>query len=85
MADRILRGPAAAAKLGLPISSLYEWLHEPPKDVPPLPRPRKVGLRSVGWLESELDALIASLPTTDPKPRASRRKKSSKPASERAA
>ena len=51
MADRILHLLDAAEKLGISVSSLYEWLSTPPPDVPPLPRPRKVGPRSVGWPE----------------------------------
>ena len=73
MADRILRVSAAAEKLGVGVSTLYEWLADPPAGVPALPRPRKVGPNAVGWLESELDALIASLPLTEARPRAIRR------------
>jgi prophage regulatory protein len=51
---RILKRPAVTAKTGLERSALYQRMQrgEFPKQV-------RLGPKSVGWLESEIDAWIA--------------------------
>jgi predicted DNA-binding transcriptional regulator AlpA len=70
--DRIVRPLEAAELLGIGVSTLYEWLSDASAEHP-LPRPRKVGPRSVGWPLSELEEFIRRLPRTDALPRATRR------------
>jgi len=54
--DRVLRPRQAAAKLGLGKSRLYELVKDGV-----LPRPIRItGERAVGFLESELNAFLAS-------------------------
>lgn len=53
--DRIIRRPEVQSKTGLPCSSLYEKMAKGQ-----FPKPIKLGERSVGWRESEIDAWIAS-------------------------
>ena len=50
---KILRLPSVKEKTGKPTSSIY-WMIE--RGV--FPKPIKLGKRSVGWLESEIDEWI---------------------------
>jgi prophage regulatory protein len=56
---QILRCTAVTQKLGIAKSTLYDWLNpkSPRYDVS-FPKPFKIGLASVGWLEAEIDAWI---------------------------
>jgi len=51
--DRIFRPEAAAAKLGISRSTLYELIARGL-----LEKPQLVGIRAVGWYESQLDAYL---------------------------
>jgi len=53
MAIRIIRLPTVIEKIGKPRSSIYRMIQEGifPKQI-------KLGARSVGWLESEIDEWI---------------------------
>lgn len=54
MNDRILRLPSVIEKTGKPRSSIY-WMVE--NDL--FPKPLKLSVRSVGWLESEINQWIS--------------------------
>jgi len=53
MAHTILRLPAVKARIGLSRSTIYLRIAEGT-----FPRPVSLGLRAVGWLESEIDAWL---------------------------
>lgn len=72
--ERIVRPAEFAARLGIGVSTLYEWMAAPGGDGPP--RPRQVGPRAVGWPLSVVEAFIRALPTAPAAPRASRRSRS---------
>jgi predicted DNA-binding transcriptional regulator AlpA len=72
--ERIIRPVEAAQLLGISISTLYDWLANPENCASPLPRPRQVGPRAVGWPSSEFEAFVRDLPPSNALPRASRRK-----------
>jgi predicted DNA-binding transcriptional regulator AlpA len=72
--ERVIRPAEAAQLLGIGISTLYEWLSDPAACAKPLPRPRQVGPRAVGWPSSEFEAFIRDLPPSVALPRAARRK-----------
>ena len=56
---KVLRMPAVEDKLGVARSTVYDWLNpNSPRYDPTLPRPRRLGKHSVGWIESELDEWI---------------------------
>ena len=63
MNAKILRLPAVKARTGLSRSSIYSRISEGT-----FVRPLKIGPRSVGWLESEIDAWIALQVATSRKP-----------------
>ncbi len=53
---KVLRLPAVVSKLGIAISTIYDWLNaKSPRHDPAFPKPYPLGKQSVGWLESELD------------------------------
>ncbi|WP_050602984.1 AlpA family transcriptional regulator [Ruegeria sp. 6PALISEP08] len=59
MPDRILRRPAVEDRTGKSRSGIYEAIN--PKSRwydPTFPKPVKIGLRSVGWFESEVNEWI---------------------------
>ena len=58
---KILRVPALVKKLGIGRSTVYDWL-DPSSDRhdPTFPPRVKLGAKTVGWLESEIDAWILS-------------------------
>ena len=72
--ERIVRPAEAAELLGISISTLYDWLAQPEICICPLPRPRQVGPRAVGWPLSEFEQFIRGLPPSIALPRATRRK-----------
>ena len=74
--DRIVRPTELCARLGIGMSTLYEWLADGTASGAPnvLPRPRQIGPRAVGWPLSEVDAFIKSLPVTPCLPRSKRGK-----------
>ena len=49
----LLRRPAVEAKVGFSRATLYSLMN-----AGDFPKPVKLGLRSVGWIESEVDAWI---------------------------
>lgn len=53
--DRILRLPQMKAKTGHAVSTIWKYVKNGT-----LPPPIRLGPRSVGWLESEIDAVIAA-------------------------
>jgi len=53
MAHTILRLPAVKARIGLSRSTIYLSIAEGK-----FPKPVSLGLRAVGWLESEIDAWL---------------------------
>jgi prophage regulatory protein len=52
--ERILRKRAVSERTGLPHSSIYRFVDEGR-----FPPPIRLGPRTIGWLESEVDAWIA--------------------------
>ncbi|MGY3896419.1 helix-turn-helix transcriptional regulator [Aeromonas enterica] len=58
---RVLRLKDMLFKLNIARSTLYDWMSErSPRHDPTLPKRVKIGLNSVGWLESEVDNWILS-------------------------
>jgi prophage regulatory protein len=55
----ILRRPQVEQRTGLSRSTLYQYIQDGH-----FPRPRALGPRAVGWLESDVDAWIAARETT---------------------
>ena len=53
--ERLIRRPAVRAKTGLPTSTLYDYMERGD-----FPRPVKLSSTSVAWVESEVDAWIAT-------------------------
>ncbi len=60
-AVKILRIPALVKKLGIGRSTVYDWI-SPKSDHydPTFPLRIKIGVKAVGWLESEVDEWILS-------------------------
>lgn len=59
--EKILRAKEVRAKLGIARSTLYDWLNEKsPRYDASFPGQIKLGLSSVGWLESEINQWIDS-------------------------
>lgn len=58
---QMLRLTHLCRKLNLSKSSIYTMVSEGR-----LPRPKQLGRRAVAWVEQEVDAHIAALPTTAP-------------------
>jgi len=54
MSDTILRLPGVIARVGLSRSAIYLAVSKAQ-----FPQPIHLGVRSVGWLESEIDSWIA--------------------------
>lgn len=53
---RILRIRAVVNKLGIARSTIYDWINpKSPRYDATFPKQRRLGMQSVGWLESELD------------------------------
>lgn len=56
MAPKILRLPAVAARTGLSRSTIYQRVADGH-----FPKPVNLGVRAVGWLESEIDEYLTAL------------------------
>jgi prophage regulatory protein len=53
---KILRIPSVVNKLGVARSTIYDWINpKSPRYDATFPKQRRLGMQSVGWLESELD------------------------------
>lgn len=53
---KILRIPALVDKLGIGRSTIYDWINpKSPRYDDTFPKQRRLGSKSVGWLESEVD------------------------------
>ncbi|HHK9598087.1 TPA: helix-turn-helix transcriptional regulator [Klebsiella pneumoniae] len=60
---KILRLPEVVKKAGIKRSTIYDWLNtKSPRYDPTFPIQRRLGTKSVGWLESELDDWINNRP-----------------------
>ncbi|XQS16418.1 AlpA family phage regulatory protein [Citrobacter telavivensis] len=56
---RILRIRAVVNKLGVARSTIYDWINpRSPRYDATFPKQRRLGMQSVGWLESELDTWL---------------------------
>lgn len=56
---KVLRMPAVASKTGVARSTIYDWMNlNSPRYDATFPKQRRLGLQSVGWLESEIDEWI---------------------------
>ena len=55
MADAILRLPLVKARTGLSRSTIYQRIKEGT-----FPEPISLGIRAVGWVESEVDGWLSS-------------------------
>lgn len=55
MSDTIIRRSTVLERTGLSVSTLYYFISEGR-----FPKPVKLGLRSVGWIEKEVDGWIQS-------------------------
>ena len=54
---RILRLPDVINKIGMARSTIYDWMDpKSPRYDPSFSKQVKLGLKSVGWLEADLDA-----------------------------
>jgi prophage regulatory protein len=53
--DRILRLPEVKTRTGLSRSSIYSFIKESK-----FPKSVNIGIRSVGWLESDINSWISS-------------------------
>ncbi|AWF34498.1 prophage CP4-57 regulatory family protein [Klebsiella oxytoca] len=50
-------------KLGIARATIYDWLNDKsPRYDPTFPIQRRLGAKSVGWLESELDDWLKNRP-----------------------
>lgn len=53
---KILRISSVVNKLGVARSTIYDWINpRSPRYDATFPKQRRLGMQSVGWLESELD------------------------------
>ena len=56
---KILRMPAVVRKLGIARATIYDWLNpKSPRYDATFPKQHRLGMQSVGWVESELDKWI---------------------------
>ena len=62
--ERFLRMPDVMKLLGLSKPTIYRHM----KTIPTFPRPRKIGPRCIGWLESEVVDYMKNLPKATGKP-----------------
>lgn len=59
VSNRVLRLPAVINKIGIARSTIYDWMDpKSPRYDPTFPKQVRLGLKSVGWLEADLDAWI---------------------------
>jgi prophage regulatory protein len=66
MAERFLRTDEVQRRVGLGRSTIFEYERRGE-----FPARRKLGPKAVGWLESEIDDYLRSLPAVDADPPAS--------------
>ncbi|EMO4509884.1 MULTISPECIES: helix-turn-helix transcriptional regulator [Klebsiella/Raoultella group] len=53
---KILRISSVVNKIGVSRSTIYDWINpKSPRYDATFPKQRRLGMQSVGWLESELD------------------------------
>lgn len=53
---KILRMSSVVNKIGVARSTIYDWINpKSPRYDATFPKQRRLGIQSVGWLESELD------------------------------
>ncbi|HAX4451988.1 TPA: AlpA family transcriptional regulator [Escherichia coli] len=53
---RILRLPAVIQKTGMARATIYDWLNsKSPRYDSTFPKKRMLGVKSVGWVEAEID------------------------------
>lgn len=57
---RIIRLPEVMQKTGASKANIYRWIKKNN-----FPKPLKIGLRSVGWLDQEINGWIESRPRAD--------------------
>lgn len=60
MTEKILRRHAVEEMVGIGRSTLYAWVGRGA-----FPKPIRLGVRAVGWRESEIVAWLAARKTTD--------------------
>lgn len=63
----ILRAKDLAKKLGIAVSTLYDWLNpKSPRYDQQFPKPIRLGSRAKGWLSSDINQWVANkLSVTD--------------------
>jgi prophage regulatory protein len=61
---RVLRAAEMCARLGISRVTLWRW-----ERAGLIPRKRKLGPNTIGWLEPEVEAWLASRPTVPPQGR----------------
>lgn len=53
---KILRMSSVVNKIGVARSTIYDWINpKSPRYDATFPKQRRLGMQSVGWIESELD------------------------------
>jgi len=61
---KVLRIKDLINKIGIGRSTIYDWLNpQSPRFNATFPRPMKIGLSAIGWLEHEVDAWITAQAT----------------------
>lgn len=56
---KILRVRDVVRKLGIARATIYDWLNpKSPRYDATFPKQRRLGMQSVGWLESEIDEWV---------------------------
>jgi prophage regulatory protein len=57
---RVLNIKSLCSKVGRSRASIYNWMNpKSPHYLPRFPKPIRIGIRSVGWLENEIDDYLA--------------------------
>lgn len=63
---KILRLSTVIDKTGMSRSAIYDWINQKsPRYDPTFPKQRRLGLQSVGWIETEIDEWILQRTMTD--------------------
>ena len=60
--DRLLRLREVLEITGLGRSTIYRYLKRRSSSFPDFPQPLRIGVRAVGWRESEIEAWLAACP-----------------------
>ncbi|HHS9481920.1 hypothetical protein CF033_24170 [Klebsiella michiganensis] len=64
---KILRIREVVNKLGIARSTIYDWINpKSPRYDATFPKQRRLGMQSVGWLETELDAWLLDRQSVSP-------------------